>query len=67
MLGNNRDKYRRGMNVGASQKCGWDRARRTKGKCGVQPEVWLMIRIETTKGKCGSQSQVWLIDKKDKG
>jgi len=50
--------------VGASQKYGWGRARRAKGKCGVQPKVWLTIRIGTTKGECGSQSQVWLIDKK---
>ena len=64
------------MSVGASQKCGWGRAIRIKGKCGVQPEVWLTIRIRTTnqkcgwakrvKGMCGSQSEVWLIDKEDK-
>jgi len=29
------------MSVGASQKCGWGRAKITKGKCGIQPEVWL--------------------------
>jgi len=29
------------MSVGTSQKCGWGRARSAKGKCGVQPEVWL--------------------------
>ena len=50
----------RGTSVGASQKCGWGIARKAKGKCGVQPEVWLMIRIETTKGECGSQPEVWL-------
>ena len=50
----------RGMNMGASQKCSWGRARRAKGKCGIQPEVQFMIRIETTKGECISQSKVWL-------
>ena len=67
------------MSVGASQKCGWGKAikiRTAKGKCGVQPEVWLTIRIEQptrsvagqsgVKGMCGSQSEVWLIDKEDK-
>jgi len=34
----------RGTSVGASQKCGWGIARKAKGKCGVQPEVWLEIR-----------------------
>ena len=41
------------MSVGASQKCGWGKARRAKGKCGIQPEVWLTIRIRTTNQKCG--------------
>jgi len=54
------------MSVGASQKYNWGRAiriRRTTGKCGIQPEVWLTIRISTTNQKCGwakrSQRNVW--------
>jgi len=47
------------MSVGASQKCGWGRViriRKTKGKCGIQPEVWLGKVM--TKGECGSQWKV---------
>jgi len=48
------------MNVGANQKCGWGRAIRikiTQGKYGIQPEVWLMIRIGVTSQKCGWAEQ----------